>query len=112
MYCVAAWIESTTADPEVNHLLRKYNEKVTRRLARRERLSTLRQRKRSPAHDTQNSKGRRQRLRTSAFDDKYESSTCPSRQAEVDVIHIPDLDLANLQPALPVSESRVNESLN
>jgi len=98
MYCVATWIESTTADPEVNHLLRKYDEKVAQKLARRERLSTLRSTKRSPAHDIQNSKGRRKRPRTSVLDDKYQSSTYPSRQVEVDVIHIPDLDPDDLQP--------------
>ena|SRR2546423_2838569 len=97
-YYVVAWIEPPTGDPELDHLLRKYDEKAARDLARRERLSTLRPRKRSQAHDTQDSMRHQKRLQTRVSDEEYQSSTYPSRQVEPDILPGPDLDPTDLEP--------------
>jgi hypothetical protein len=100
-YLVLCWMlppEGEAANSNLDRHFREYGEKGSRDLARQERLSTLRSRKRFPTDDHQNPGRSRKRQKTLATTSASQNHTYPSHQVVEDLLLDVDVRSVDLNP--------------
>lgn len=82
-YLVLCWMdprEEHVANPDLARRCREYDERISRDVAQRERLSTLRSRKHTRTQDPQNAGQSRKKAKTNGATSTSDDRTCSSRQ--------------------------------